>query len=99
MVDGPADTTVEWDAEILEDLPNERISWRSLENPQIDNAGSVQFVPLEDRQKTRLNVVLTYNPVLGRLGDFVSHLFGETADQELSDDLLRFKDAMEKRES
>ena len=98
IVDGPADTTVEWDAELLEDVPNERISWRSLENAQIDNAGSVEFVPLDKGRATRVKVALTYNPVLGRVGDLISHLFGETPDQDLTDDLSRLKQAIERGE-
>ena len=44
VANGPAGSRVEWDAEITEDRPNELISWRSLENADVDNRGSVQFV-------------------------------------------------------
>lgn len=36
----PAGRTVEWDAEIVEDKPNERIAWRSLEGSQVPNSGA-----------------------------------------------------------
>src|SRR5215211_2945595 len=36
---GPA----RWDAEIVEDLPNQRIAWKSIGDSQVDNAGAVRF--------------------------------------------------------
>ena len=42
---GPAGVNVEWDAEIVNDIPNEVIGWRSLEGSDVDNGGSVRFEP------------------------------------------------------
>ena len=39
----PAGTTVEWDAEITEDQPNQLIAWRSLDGATVPNAGVVSF--------------------------------------------------------
>jgi uncharacterized membrane protein len=39
----PMGTSVEWDAEIIEDRPNYEISWRSLEGADVDNRGTVRF--------------------------------------------------------
>src|SRR4051812_29568013 len=35
--------SVEWDAEIVQDRPNERIAWRSLPDADVENKGSVEF--------------------------------------------------------
>jgi uncharacterized membrane protein len=43
VVEGPGGSRVEWDAEIFQDHPNELIAWRSLENADVDHAGSVRF--------------------------------------------------------
>src|SRR5690606_29360555 len=40
---GPADTKVEWEATIVEDVPGEVISWRSVEGSEIPNEGRVEF--------------------------------------------------------
>ena len=40
---GPAGAWVRWDAEITEDRSNEYIAWRSLENADVENSGSVRF--------------------------------------------------------
>jgi uncharacterized membrane protein len=37
-VRGPAGTTVEWEAEITAERPNELLAWRSLEGSDVDNA-------------------------------------------------------------
>jgi uncharacterized membrane protein len=94
-VDGPAGTSAEWDAEIIEDIPSERISWRSLENAQIDNAGSVQFAGRDGGRQTEVKVSMTYNPPLGRVGAGLSKLLGANPADELSEDLEHFKETVE----
>ena len=42
---GPAGFKVEWEAELIDDRPNERIAWRSLEGSTVPNRGSVRFDP------------------------------------------------------
>jgi len=91
----PAGTTVEWDAEITEDRPNERIAWRSLEGADVDNSGSVQFVPAPGGRGTEVHVELSYDPPGGPLGAWVAKLFGEAPDQQVFDDLRHFKQVME----
>src|SRR5437867_1686042 len=41
----PAGRTVEWDAEIINEIPNELIGWRSLAGSDVVSAGSVRFRP------------------------------------------------------
>src|SRR3569832_1447274 len=40
-VKGPAGMEVEWDATIVADVPNEVITWRTLDNAGVDHAGAV----------------------------------------------------------
>ena len=91
----PAGTTVEWDAEIINDEPNALIAWRSLAGASVDNAGSVRFVPGHDGRGTELRVVIDYIPPLGRLGSWVAYLFGEEPSIQVKEDLRRFKQLME----
>ena len=42
----PLGSHVEWEAEIVNDKPGERIGWHSLPGATVDNAGSVQFEAL-----------------------------------------------------
>jgi uncharacterized membrane protein len=73
VVTGPFGKTVEWDAEITEDIPNQRIAWRSVGDADVDNAGAVRF---DDRgARTAIEVSLEYNPPAGKAGELVAELF------------------------
>ena len=49
----------EWDAEITEQEPDKRISWKSISGAP--NAGTVRFEPLGD-DRTRVRLVMAYEP-------------------------------------
>lgn len=90
----PLGTTVEWDAEVTSDIENERIGWVSVEGSQIPNSGVVEFRPTSNRG-TELRVVLTYEPPAGEIGALFAKLFGEEPQQQVREDLRRFKQLME----
>ena len=87
--------TIEWDAEIINDVENERIGWRSLNDADVDQAGSVEFEPVSGGRATRLTVTLQYAPIAGRLGAAVAKFIGENPELKIADDLQRFKEFME----
>lgn len=92
---GPAGMNVEWDATIIADVPGEVITWRSLENSDVDHAGAVRFERATGGRGTIVKVNFQYNPVAGVIGAAVAKLFGEEPEQQLDDDLRRFKQVME----
>jgi uncharacterized membrane protein len=87
--------TIEWDAEIINDVENERIGWRSLNDADVDHAGSVEFEPIDDGRKTRVTVTLQYAPLAGRLGTAVAKFVGQDPEFKIADDLQKFKESME----
>jgi uncharacterized membrane protein len=91
----PAGMTVAWEAETLEDRENEWIAWRSVEGSQIQNSGSVRFQRAPGARGTEVRVQLQYTPPGGRLGRAVAWMFGEEPDQQIHEDLHRFKQLME----
>lgn len=91
----PGGGTVEWDAEITEDVPGERLSWRSLPGADVDNAGTVRFGPAPGDRGTEVRVELSYDPPAGKLGNAVARLLGEAPRQQVTDDLRRFKQIIE----
>lgn len=91
---GPAGTKVEWEAEIINELPNELIGWRSVDGSQIDNAGSVHFEPRGDG-RTDVCVILRYDPPAGVLGAAISKMLGEDPAVQVREDLQRLKELME----
>jgi len=90
----PAGTSVEWDAEIVEDRPNELISWRTLDSADIPNRGTVRFIPAP-QGGTEVRVELRYQAPAGRLGSLVAKLFGEEPGIQVGSDLRRLKQVME----
>ena len=86
---------VEWDAEIIEDRPGEIIAWQSVEGSAVPNGGSVRFTDAPADRGTEVHVDLHYDPPAGRAGAMVAKLFGEEPQQQLRDDLRRFKQVME----
>src|SRR5690349_18173797 len=92
---GPAGMEVEWDATIIADVPGEVITWRSLEGSDVDNAGAVRFERAAGGRGTIVKVNIQYNPPAGVIGAAVAKLFGEEPEQQLDDDLRRFKQVME----
>lgn len=91
----PAGTTVEWDAQIINEKENELIAWRSLENADVDNAGSVRFLPGPNGRGTEVRVVIDYIPPAGRVGFAIAKLFGREPRQQVEEDLRKFKQLME----
>lgn len=91
----PAGREVSWDAEIIVDEPNARISWRSLPGSGIGNAGSVRFVKAPGGRGCEVHVTVQYYPPGGVLGATIAKLFGEEPAQQIADDLRRLKRLME----
>jgi uncharacterized membrane protein len=92
---GPAGTTVEWDAEIYNEVAPKLIAWRSLEGADVVSAGSVNFDDAGPGRGTRVTVHLQYNPPGGKLGARIAKLFGRDAETEIREDLRRFKQTIE----
>jgi uncharacterized membrane protein len=86
---------VEWDSEVTEDVPNERIAWRSLPGADIDNAGEVGFSRATGGRGTVVRVALEYRPPGGPLGGILAKLFGHDPGQKIRADLHAFKQVLE----
>src|SRR3954449_12524899 len=80
----PAGQTVEWDAEMTEDRPNELVAWRSLDGADIPNSGAVQFRPAPRGRGTEINVELQFDAPGGKLGRTVAKLFGKDPGQQVA---------------
>jgi uncharacterized membrane protein len=95
VASGPAESRVEWDAEVTQDVPGEGMSWRSVEGASVPNEGMVRWVPAPGGRGTEVHVGLSYEPPAGAAGATVAKLFGEEPNQQLRDDLRRFKQLLE----
>ena len=83
----------EWDAEITEQLPDERVAWRNTDGK--DNAGVVTFHKLSD-DRSKVMVQMDYVPegIKEKVGSALG--FDERG---VKGDLERFKELIEKRGS
>ncbi len=92
---GPAGTTVAWDADVINDVPDELIAWHSLAGGDVDSAGSIRFRDGPVGRGTEVKVSMDYVPPGGKLGAAVAKLFGRSGESEVREDLRRFKQLME----
>jgi uncharacterized membrane protein len=91
----PAGTTAEWDAEIVNDVADSLIAWKSTAGASVPNAGSVHFSDAPGGRGTIVKVVMDVEPPAGKLGFVIAKLFGEDPDREVREDLRKFKQLME----
>lgn len=92
---GPGGKSVEWTAEIINEVPNQVIGWRSVEGSEVVSAGSVNFDDVGEGRGTRVRVRLQYSPPGGKVGAAIAKLMGRDAATEIREDLHRFKQLVE----
>jgi uncharacterized membrane protein len=83
----------EWDAEITEQLPDERVAWRNTDGKE--NAGVVTFHKLDDSH-SKVMVQMDFVPegIKEKIGDVIG-----APDRRVKGDLKRFKEMIESRGS
>jgi uncharacterized membrane protein len=91
---GPGGVRVEWDAEIINEIPNELVAWRSTSG-NVDHAGSVHFEPGPGGRATVVRVSMQYDPPGGSAGHALATLFGGDAGARIERDLQNFKSVIE----
>lgn len=94
-VKGPLPSPIEWEAEIVNDVPGELIAWRTVDGFEVAHAGSVLFKDAPGLRGTIVRVELEYSPIGGRTGAAIARLLGEDAGTRVADDLRRFKQIIE----
>lgn len=95
VVRAPLGRTVEWDATITEDQPNERIGWRSDPDAAVRNIGWIEFRRAPGDRGTEVRAAIAYEPPAGQLGRLVAQLWGEEPGKQAHDDLRRLKQVLE----
>jgi uncharacterized membrane protein len=92
---GPAHTRFAWEAEIVEEIPNQVIRWQSLAGSEIDSHGSVEFLRAPGNRGTEVRVEMVYEAPAGKAGAALAAMFGEEPEQQVREDLRHFKQLME----
>jgi uncharacterized membrane protein len=92
---GPMNIPLHWEAEIINEKENEMIAWRSVEGSAIDTAGSVHFRELPDGRGTEVRVTLKYDAHAAQWAAPLARWMGHAPEQQIREDLQRFKHQME----
>jgi uncharacterized membrane protein len=92
---GPLGVQVEWDAEIIKDVPPELISWKTVDDADVVSAGSVWFKQAPGDLATIVRVRMQYDPPAGKLGATVAWMLGDDPQTAIEEDLQRFKQLLE----
>jgi uncharacterized membrane protein len=92
---GPGGKVVEWNAEIINEVPNKVIGWRSIEGSDVVSAGSVNFEDAGPGRGTHVRVRMQYSPPGGWGGGGAARGPAPPPATEIRDDLRRFKQLVE----
>jgi uncharacterized membrane protein len=95
----PLDKSVQWEAEIIEERPNEYIYWKSLPGSLIKTSGSVGFRDAPGGRGTEVHVSFTYDLPGGSASAAFAKLLGEEPGSQVREDLRRFKQMLEAGET
>jgi uncharacterized membrane protein len=94
VVKAPGGNTVEWDARITEDRPNELLAWTSEDGADVANSGRIEFRDAGARG-TVVTATIAYDPPAGIVGKLVAKMFQREPAIQARRDLRRFKQLME----
>ena len=75
VIAAPEGRIVEWDSQVTEDVPGERIAWSSVEGASVRSGGTVEFRESPTGRGTFVTVTLAYEPPGGNLGRLVATLY------------------------
>ena len=92
---GPANREVQWDAQVINERPNELIAWQTTPGSDIEHAGSVRFKPAPNGRGTEVHVTMQYYPPAGTIGAGVAKIMHRDPAMEVADTLKRLKRLME----
>lgn len=93
VVNGPGGMPIEWFSSLTEQVPGERIAWRSRPGSMLENAGVVRFTA--EGEGTRVDLRFCYYPPAGGAGEAVAELLGADPRAKLNEDLGRLKTLLE----
>jgi uncharacterized membrane protein len=71
----PGGRTLEWDSQVTEDVPGERIAWNSVEGASVRNSGMVEFRESPTGRGTFVTITLAYDSPAGNLGRLKARLY------------------------
>jgi uncharacterized membrane protein len=91
----PGEDLLEWDAEIINEHPEELIAWRTTEGSDVHHAGTIRFTSAPGGQGTEVKLTVEYEVAGGKFIVALAKLFRRSPEQQMREDLRHFKQIME----
>jgi len=91
----PAGITINWDVEIADATPNQRITWQTAAGTTLVASGEVRFRSAPGGRGTEVVFDARFNPPGGELGKKIAGVFAEALGAKIGSDLRRFKQLVE----
>lgn len=95
VIAGPKSSTIEWDSEVVTDLPNERLSWQSIPGSDMHTWGEVRFQDSPHGRGTEVLVDMYFEPPGKMAGSAVGYFLKGLEKAVLNQNLRNLKAYME----
>lgn len=92
---GPLGSRFRWRTEIVDEIENELISWRSLPGPAVQNSGMIEFRQGAPDRGIIITLRMLYGFPAGALGRTFATAMGRSPEFTVREDLRRFKAFLE----
>lgn len=86
---------LEWDARITQDIPNQVIAWHTEPGSTVENGGAVRFEKAPGDRGTEIHATIRYEPPGGVIGEAAAGLFKKVTQEQIKEDIRRFKQILE----
>jgi uncharacterized membrane protein len=91
----PGGVRLQWQSEIVDDQPNQCISWRTREGSEVNHCGSVRFETAPAGRGTLVRVEMYYGLPGGHMAEQAAKLFSAAPETVIQEDLRRLKQLIE----
>jgi uncharacterized membrane protein len=95
VVTAPGDRRVEWESEIVEDIPDQLLRWKSVADSDITHSGHIEFRDAHGGRGTEVTATILYDPPAGAVGKLIAKPFQEEPKIQSRRDLRRLKQLLE----
>jgi uncharacterized membrane protein len=95
VLHGPFEKDIEWDAQVMEDQPDRRLTWKSLEGAMSPNEGVLSLKPAPRDWGTEVHLRFRFDPPGGTAGNMIARRLNIVTRLLAAKALRRFKSLAE----
>jgi uncharacterized membrane protein len=87
--------SVAWEVQLVEDRPNQLLSWQTIGVSDVTGTGRVEFTPAPGGRGTEVRADISYQPPGGALGAKIARVFRDIPGVKIENQLNTFKQIIE----